>query len=807
MIDALLPIGISNFLLSAVLALVAWIATRAGKHPHLAHFLWLLVIAKLLTPPLYHLPLLERPGATVPDAPASLELTQAELLALASELRANSPSNFEVPYTPKHSQPVPQALPRQVSIPQVLLLTWLAGSLFVLGASLLRILRFQSLLKMASQPACAQIQALAAQVARQLGLARTPAVCVSSANLSPLVWCFGTRARVVLPAALLSDLGPKGLSWVLAHELGHIRRRDHWVRWMEWLACVAFWWNPITWIARRQLRITEEICCDALVLHQFQSNSKSYAGTLLSVAEFLATPALRPPAVASAIHHGGSLQRRLEMIISGTLPKKMQRPWRAGTLVAAACLLGIGVTFADELPAHRGQVESSTESAQGAMIKSLQDLIHTGELSEQQAQLVYEIIQPADAPILRKLEGLYAAGVRKIDAVVEAGKLRKEDAEAKKRALAAQLQSMAFYIEVMGMSMDEAKLRLAADSGRLSPNEVAAKKAALAAMGPGPSYEWMQEHLSKGGIARDKIEPVLHLIELTVNEMKEEGESFELAQTTVDALVSLNMTGEQMDLIKGLASKAASMVPRSETDEAFEWVSNSLSEAGVARDLLPQVLIGVKKLVAEMRREDPKFEMDPKLGEYFVSLGMTSEQIELAVKCAARVAHPQTMAGGERNRESGEHAGRKSMDWVIEALSKGGLPRSQMHEVLGSIKKIVGERRREGAAFEVDPAIQKHLGALGLNSEQIALVHSLAERVHAMGLAEEQAKTEAKDRARGEHGSVAASNNRDKLYQSFELQLQAAVDAGELTAAEADKKLKALSESLFGEKPATSQSR
>ena len=54
--------------------------------------------------------------------------------------------------------------------------------------------------------------------------------------------------------------------WIVAHELAHVRRRDYLVRWVEWLACVCFWWNPVVWWAQRNLRAMEEICCDDLVL-------------------------------------------------------------------------------------------------------------------------------------------------------------------------------------------------------------------------------------------------------------------------------------------------------------------------------------------------------------------------------------------------------------------------------------------------------------------------------------------------------------------------------------------------------------
>ena len=100
------------------------------------------------------------------------------------------------------------------------------------------------------------------------------------------------------------------LAHELAHELAHVRRRDYLVRWLEWLACVVFWWNPVVWWAQRNLRAAEEICCDELVISCLNPKPISYANSLLSAVEFLARPALRPPAMASEINSGGFLERR-----------------------------------------------------------------------------------------------------------------------------------------------------------------------------------------------------------------------------------------------------------------------------------------------------------------------------------------------------------------------------------------------------------------------------------------------------------------------------------------------------------------
>src|SRR5262245_53871647 len=74
--DAVLHTLAGNALVAAVLALPALAAGRLGARPALTHGLWLLVLLKLLTPPLVPVPLppLRSPPAaheTVPDYPPS----------------------------------------------------------------------------------------------------------------------------------------------------------------------------------------------------------------------------------------------------------------------------------------------------------------------------------------------------------------------------------------------------------------------------------------------------------------------------------------------------------------------------------------------------------------------------------------------------------------------------------------------------------------------------------------------------------------------------------------------------------------
>ena len=54
--DTLLQIGLSNTVMAGVLALAAFGVGKACRRPALAHALWLLVLLKLVTPPLVRVP-------------------------------------------------------------------------------------------------------------------------------------------------------------------------------------------------------------------------------------------------------------------------------------------------------------------------------------------------------------------------------------------------------------------------------------------------------------------------------------------------------------------------------------------------------------------------------------------------------------------------------------------------------------------------------------------------------------------------------------------------------------------------------
>ncbi|MCK7483413.1 MAG: M56 family metallopeptidase [Candidatus Moduliflexus flocculans] len=80
----------------------------------------------------------------------------------------------------------------------------------------------------------------------------------------PLTW--GWRKPVVLFPAGADAWTEDERSSALFHELSHIKRADFLVMLLVRTSLALYWWNPLCWVAYRELLKEQEIACDELVL-------------------------------------------------------------------------------------------------------------------------------------------------------------------------------------------------------------------------------------------------------------------------------------------------------------------------------------------------------------------------------------------------------------------------------------------------------------------------------------------------------------------------------------------------------------
>jgi len=135
------------------------------------------------------------------------------------------------------------------------------------------------------------------------------------------------------------------------------------VRYLELLASVVFWWHPVVWWARRQLRRVEEQCCDAWVVRTLSGHPRVYARALLKTLEFLSGSRVETPALACGAMETGPLKERLTMIMKRRMPKMPSRIQFAALALVALPALLVFPTWADRDETPEEPRESAVRAA------------------------------------------------------------------------------------------------------------------------------------------------------------------------------------------------------------------------------------------------------------------------------------------------------------------------------------------------------------------------------------------------------------------------------------------------------------
>lgn len=375
----LIETALANAAVAILLAAVISLVGRRVRRPAVLHVLWVLVLVKLVTPPLLpiNIPVpstwagtfgvhestvslaLEAPTAPLSNLPheeRSSALTTVELSSASAvssvvdtskSLSSGGPPFGTAVESLPDDQPPPleheAAIATNVNepafrtwVPTLLLGVCAAGSLVWWGLCAYRIVWFKHrVLRVGRDDP--SLGRRVAELARQFGLSRVPFIGVVDVGIAPMLWGCGRWTWIVLPQRLLERLDADARDAMLLHELAHFGRGDHWVRLLELLVTGLYWWHPVVWWTRRQIAICEEECCDARVVSLSRS-PRRYAEVLLETLDFVADfrPVLSP--VTSGMSDVPILERRLRQIMAGVTPWNLPRAGRWG-LVGLAALL------------------------------------------------------------------------------------------------------------------------------------------------------------------------------------------------------------------------------------------------------------------------------------------------------------------------------------------------------------------------------------------------------------------------------------------------------------------------------------
>ena len=363
--ESLLSLALSNAVVATLLAVMVTVLARLlRRRPAVVHGLWLLVLLKLLTPPLIPLSITwpwtaDAPPSAVESPPPSL--SEAEELATSLAVTQEETLSAE-----SESSPAPVAA--TAFWEPAILIVWLSGSVAWWTMAGVRLLRFHRLLREANA-APDSVQHQGRRLAGLLGVRRCPPILLVAAPLSPMLWALGFSPRLLVPADLWARLSAEQRDTLLAHELAHLRRGDHWVRRLEFVVLGLYWWHPVVWWARRRLQEAEEECCDARVVAVLPDAASAYASVLVETVAFLSQTRIPALLGGSGAGQVPLLKRRLTMILTESPSHNLSRIGFWTVLGLGALLLpltpGAGQTEPPAAPDQPARAASKSEPREG----------------------------------------------------------------------------------------------------------------------------------------------------------------------------------------------------------------------------------------------------------------------------------------------------------------------------------------------------------------------------------------------------------------------------------------------------------
>lgn len=175
------------------------------------------------------------------------------------------------------------------------------------------------------------------------------------------------KACIWLPEAAAEWPDAK-LRAVCLHEMAHHARHDGTWQWLGWLTASVWWWNPLAWVALRQLTSEAELSADESALSQHIA-ATDYAQVLVEIA---AGGDVTTPATGVAMLGRSSIQNRVRVLLNGAGQHGVfgRKAKLALMVTAMAAVMAAGVEVRHVMQAEKPS-EPLTEAEKDLVQRSL----------------------------------------------------------------------------------------------------------------------------------------------------------------------------------------------------------------------------------------------------------------------------------------------------------------------------------------------------------------------------------------------------------------------------------------------------
>ncbi|MCX5644112.1 MAG: ankyrin repeat domain-containing protein [Phycisphaerae bacterium] len=256
-------------LLVVAVGLASW-ALR-NRSAHVRYLLWLLVLAKCLTPPVVEVPLAVLPERGPPAVASIISTTPPQ------EEMAQTSVEERLPPTPTSAAQEPLHLATR----QWLAVGWLAGVAVFTCIALTKAVRTILWLRRERRTLPRTSGDSFDETFRSLRVKRPPRVWLIEGVGQPFVWGI-LRGDIYLPNRFARMDDDEHRRDILAHEISHVLRFDAAVNILQIIAQGIFWFHPLVWWANQRIRREREQCCDEMAIAHLGARPKDYSSAIVS---------------------------------------------------------------------------------------------------------------------------------------------------------------------------------------------------------------------------------------------------------------------------------------------------------------------------------------------------------------------------------------------------------------------------------------------------------------------------------------------------------------------------------------------
>ncbi|HEV2972044.1 MAG TPA: M56 family metallopeptidase [Pirellulales bacterium] len=191
---------------------------------------------------------------------------------------------------------------------------------------------------------------------------RLPRLVISRRCSRPLSWGM-LRPMIALPERICHRTNRDQLRTILLHELGHVRRGDARGNLLFEIAFPLFYFHPLYWWLRREVRMAAELVADDWAARQ--TGKETYVAQLVALARGTSPARLSLLIGTSAFSNPSQFYRRMQMLLAREKPLTT-RPsfiWRLGSLAGLTIAVALSAALAGVNPAIGQQPDKRDQSA------------------------------------------------------------------------------------------------------------------------------------------------------------------------------------------------------------------------------------------------------------------------------------------------------------------------------------------------------------------------------------------------------------------------------------------------------------